>query len=105
MTTYLITAHPSSLEWMLAQSFPGVNLWMPLQDFDPNQVQAGDQVIGTLPAHLADAVCERGARCFNLVLDAPQLAPGEGLLANAIGLSRQGPRLEEYTLSRQVCEE
>jgi len=66
MTTFLLTTHPGALEWMLAQSFPGVNWWMPPQDFDPNLVQAGDRVIGTLPTHLADAVRERGGHCSDL---------------------------------------
>ena len=46
---------------------------------DPAQIEAGDTVIGSLPVHLAAAVCERGARYLNLSLDLPAHARGREL--------------------------
>jgi len=95
MSTHLVTRHPGALEWLLAQGFTGVNH---VPHLDPAQVQPGDQVVGTLPVHLAAAVCERGGRYFNLSLEVPQALRGRELSAD--DLQRFAARLEEYAISR-----
>ena len=43
-----------------------------LQHLDPEAIQSGDIVIGSLPVHLAARVCARGGRYFHLSLDLPE---------------------------------
>lgn len=95
MTTWLVTRHPGALDWLLAQGFTDVEHVLHL---DPMVVAPGDRVIGTLPVHLAGAVCERGARYFNLSLDVPETLRGREL--SAAQLETCGARLEEFAIRK-----
>jgi CRISPR-associated protein Csx16 len=95
MTTWLVTRHPGALDWLLAQGFTAVEH---VAHLDPARVAPGDTVIGTLPVHLAAAVCERGARYFNLSLDVPEHMRGRELSAEE--LTACGARLEEYAIQK-----
>jgi CRISPR-associated protein Csx16 len=68
MTTWFISRHPGAITWAAQHGLP---VERHERHLDPTQVQAGDIVIGTLPVHLAAAVCQRGARFLNLSLDLP----------------------------------
>jgi CRISPR-associated protein Csx16 len=59
MTTHLVTRHPGALEWLLARGLTEIEH---VPHLDPARVEPGDVVVGTLPVHLAAAVCELGAR-------------------------------------------
>lgn len=95
MTTWLVTRHPGALDWLLAQGFTEIEH---VPHLDPAVVAPGDRVIGTLPVHLAGAVCERGARYFNLSLDVPETLRGREL--TAAQLVTYGARLEEYAIRK-----
>lgn len=95
MTTWLVTRHPGALDWLRAQGFTAVEH---VAHLDPARVAPGDTVIGTLPVHLAAAVCERGARYFNLSLDVPEHKRGRELSADE--LTAFGARLEEYAIRK-----
>jgi CRISPR-associated protein Csx16 len=95
MTTYFVTRHPGAVEWAARQ---GLSVDEVLAHLDPEAIQAGDVVVGTLPIHLAARVCERGGRYFNLSLDMPPDARGRELTAD--DLERYGARLEEYRIAR-----
>jgi CRISPR-associated protein Csx16 len=95
MTTWLVTRHPGALDWLRAQGFTAVEH---VPHLDPARVASGDTVIGTLPVHLASAVCERGARYFNLSLDVPETLRGRELSADE--LTAYGARLEEYAIRK-----
>lgn len=95
MTTWLVTRHPGALDWLLAQGFTGVEH---VPHLDPAVVAPGDSVIGTLPVHLAAAVCAAGARYFNLSLDVPEHLRGREL--TAAQLEAFGARLEEYAIRK-----
>lgn len=65
MTVWFVSRHKGAIAWMKKQGIR-VDRWVPHLDTD--EVTVGDVVIGTLPVHLAAAVCARGARFFFLEL-------------------------------------
>lgn len=65
MTTWFISRHPGAILWAKSQSL-AVDRW--LAHLDPELIEAGDVVIGTLPVHLAEAVCRRGAAFHFLIV-------------------------------------
>lgn len=89
--TCFVTRHPGALEWAARR---GLRVDQQIAHLDPEQIHAGDVVIGILPVNLAARVCERGARYFNLSLDLPQDARGRELSADE--LEAYGARIEEY---------
>ena len=56
-------------------------------------------MLGTLPVHLAAAVCERGAVYMHLALDLPANQRGREL--TGADLERLGARLLAYEVRRQ----
>lgn len=94
MTTYLITRHPGAVEWAERQ---GVRVDMQIAHLDPELIQAGDVVIGTLPVQLAAEVCARGGRFLSLSLEVPPEARGRELTAD--DLERFGARLEAFDVN------
>ena len=81
MTIWFVSRHPGALEWM-RQHGPAFDRHVP--HLELTDVQSGDQVIGTLPVHLAAQVCERGAGYWHLVLDMPEEARGRELSAEQL---------------------
>lgn len=96
MTTWFITRHPGARQWAQQQN---LHVDRHVAHLDPTDVQPGDTVIGSLPVHLAAAVCQRGARYFNLSLDLPAEARGQEL--SAAELDRYNTRLEAYVIDHQ----
>lgn len=91
MTTFFVSRHPGAADWARGQ---GLAVDRPLVHLDPAGVGPGDTVIGTLPVHLAAAVCARGARYLHLTLDLPPDWRGREL--SAAQMTACGARLEEY---------
>lgn len=91
MTTWLVTRHPGALAWLQAQGFEQV---VHVPHLEPALVKRGDTVVGTLPVHLAAAVCGQGARYLHLSLDIPPEARGQEL--DLEQMRRYGARLEQY---------
>jgi CRISPR-associated protein Csx16 len=94
MTTWFVTRHPGARQWAEQQQIAVDRACVHL---DPADVAAGDTVIGSLPVHLAAAVCARGARYLNLSLDLPARARGRELSAEELG--EFNARLEEYRIT------
>lgn len=94
MTTFFVTRHPGALDWAAAQ---GIAFDRHIPHLDPQEVGAGDTVIGSLPVHLAAAVCARGARYLNLSLDLPAKLRGREL--DAATLDECAARVEEYLVT------
>lgn len=67
-------------------------------DFNPEVVQPGDIVIGTLPAQLVARICELGGRYWHLTLDLPAELRGRELSAE--DMRRCGARIEEFFIQR-----
>lgn len=76
MKTWFVSRHPGALEWLAAQDFI-VDEQVP--HLNPQQVTAGDRVIGTLPIHLAAEVCSRRAEYWHLSMDVPHSLRGQEL--------------------------
>ncbi len=95
MTTFFVTRHPGALDWARHK---GIVFDEHVAHLDPQQVGAGDTVIGSLPVNLAAEVCARGARYFNLSLDLPAALRGREL--DAATLTECGARIEEYVVAK-----
>ncbi len=91
MTTLFVSRHPGARDWAAEE---GVSVDAVIAHLDPDTIQPGDVVIGTLPIHLAARVCERGGRYLHLSLELPPDWRGREL--SAADLRRFGARLEEY---------
>jgi CRISPR-associated protein Csx16 len=91
MTTWFITRHPGARDWAEQQKL-AINRYS--THLDPAEIAAGDTVIGSLPVHLAAAVCAAGARYYNLSIDLPADARGKELSAEELSLFKA--RLEEF---------
>lgn len=91
MTTWFVTRHPGARDWAARR---GVVVDRLVDHLDPDEVAAGDTVIGVLPVALAAAVCARGAHFVNLTLDLPPELRGRELDADT--LERLGARLEGF---------
>ncbi|MXS85656.1 CRISPR-associated protein Csx16 [Nitrosomonas sp. HPC101] len=97
MTIWFITRHPGAIEWAARH---GIAWDRYVPHLDPEEVAAGDTVIGSLPVHLAAAICARGASYFNLSLDMPAHLRGWELDADV--LEACGARLEKYFVKKET---
>jgi CRISPR-associated protein Csx16 len=95
MTTWFVSRHPGAAEWARRQ---GLTVDRMVEHLQVEDVRPGDTVIGTLPVHLAAAVCARGARFLQLSVDLPPALRGRELSAEE--LQACGARLEEYRVER-----
>lgn len=95
MTTYFISRHPGAIDWARQQ---GIQVDQQLAHLNIEQIQAGDQVIGSLPVNLAAVVCAKQAHYIHLSLELPYEARGVELDANA--MIHYGAKLEEYLVAR-----
>lgn len=95
MTVWLVTRHPGALEWAQAR---GIAFDRHVEHLAPEEVSAGDKVIGSLPVNLAAEVCARGAEYWNLSLRLERDDRGRELLAE--DLERCGAVLEHYAVRR-----
>lgn len=76
MTTYFITRHQGAAQWAEQQGFSIDHI---VSHFDPETVQKGDRVLGTLPVNLAAEVCAHGGQYFHLSLNTPPEYRGKEL--------------------------
>ena len=99
MTITLVTRHQGAIDWMREEGhLPEASRIV--EDFDVKGVTAGDLVIGTLPAQLAAAICERGARYQHLTLDLAPEQRGRELTADEMRACNA--RLEEFFIQRST---
>jgi len=89
---YFVSRHPGALEWILQQPQWQVDCF--LRHLDPQDIQAGDVVLGTLPLHLAAEVCVRGGIFYFLTL--PQEEAGRGSEYSAEDMSAMGCTLRRF---------
>lgn len=90
MSIYFVSRHAGAREWARQRN---IRVDRQVTHLEPDQLTAGDVVIGTLPAHLAAAVCARGARYLHLTLDLPAELRGREL--TAAEMSACNARLQE----------
>jgi len=99
MTTTFVTRHAGTIEWAQSEHFLPEGSVV-VATFDPESVQPGDLVIGTLPAQLAARICERGGRYQHLTLDLPEDLRGQEL--SAAQMRSCNARLEEFQIQRST---
>lgn len=63
--TLFVSGHAGAHDWAARR---GIDSQM-VRHLDPADVEPGDIVIGSLPAHLAAEVCGKGGRYFHLALE------------------------------------
>lgn len=81
MTTWFISRHPGALEWTRRRQVPVDRFVAHLELRD---VVADDTVIGSLPIHLAAAVCAQGARYLHLCVELPSHLRRQELTADQL---------------------
>ncbi len=95
MTIWFITRHGGARDWAVRQ---GLAIDRLVEHLDPEKVQTGDTVIGSLPVNLAARVCAQGARYLHLAMELPPRLRGRELTAD--DMDACGARLEEYHITR-----
>lgn len=97
MTIWFVSRHPGALAWMQHQ---GETYDQHIRHLDLDRIRPGDEVIGTLPVHLAAEVCARGARYRHLSLQLPDHARGQEL--SAAEMNACAARLETYFVRKEA---
>lgn len=98
MRIWFISRHPGARDWARQQDL-AVTHWR--DHLDVEEVMPGDVVVGTLPIHLAVAVCQRGAEYWHLTIALP--AQRRGAELSATELHQLDARLVRYDLA--ACRE
>jgi CRISPR-associated protein Csx16 len=66
-TLWIVSRHAGAVQWIKAQGWNGKQI----DHLDIDYIQAGDTVMGTLPANLAAEVCAKEAHYIHLSLRIP----------------------------------
>lgn len=95
MPIYFVTRHTGALAWAKRRGLNAV----PVPHLDPASVRPGDTVIGTLPIHLAAAICAAGANFLALEIAVPPDKRGVELSADE--MEAFGATLVAYDVRRR----
>lgn len=96
MAVWFVSRHPGAMEWMKKQAHWKVDSWV--SHLDVTQIQADDVVIGTLPIHLAEEVCSKGARFYFLII--PQTREQRGTELSDAQMVEMGCEIRPYHVKR-----
>jgi CRISPR-associated protein Csx16 len=77
--TLLVTRHAGAIDWLRQQGFDTTERRDHLDKATMDSLTAEDTIIGSLPVHLAAAVCDTGAKFIYLQIDIPYSRRGEEL--------------------------
>jgi CRISPR-associated protein Csx16 len=94
MTTYFVTRHSGAVEWARQQ---GISARV-ISHLDPETIQNGDTVLGTLPVSTAAEICAKGARYFHLSLQVPEDLRGQELSAQ--DMLNSNAHFQEYKICK-----
>ncbi|WP_316164550.1 MULTISPECIES: TIGR02221 family CRISPR-associated protein [unclassified Bradyrhizobium] len=92
----VVTRHAGAVDWLASQ---GISADLQVEELDPDIVQAGDTIIGTLPVHLAAEVNQRGGRFLHIAMDVPRERRGDAL--SKAEMMRYRARLVEYRVTEE----
>lgn len=81
MTTWFVTRHNGAVFWAARQKLYAPDMKR-VADLDPDWVQSGEIVYGTLPVNLVSKIIARGARYFHLSMNIPAELRGRDLSAD-----------------------
>ena len=93
---YLISRHAGAVEWLDSKGFDDPVLISHASSEFLASLGESDFVFGTLPIHLACAVCSQGARFFSLDMTVPSEFRGRELTAEM--MDEFGADLKEYRI-------
>lgn len=96
MTTYFVSRHQASIDWMKQQPTQ-VDKWLTHLD-DETELKAGDRVIGTLPIQIVERLCENSVEYIHLSITIP--AKWRGLELNPKQLEECSPTLTAYNVQQ-----
>lgn len=91
--TWFVSRHPGAIAWAQGQGLT-IDRWV--EHLNPEEVKAGDSVIGTLPVNLAAGVCKRSARYLHLSLNVSARWRGQELSSD--DLQNLGVRIVPYSV-------
>jgi len=95
MTTYFVTRHAGAKQWATEQ---GISIDYVIDHLNIEDIQTGDQVLGSLPVNLVAELNGKGARYFHLTL--PLSEQQRGIEISAQLMRELGAKLEEFTVQR-----
>ncbi len=95
MTTWFVTRHAGAKQWAQSQ---GVNVDRLVDHLVMDEVQSGDQVLGSLPVNLVAELNKKGARYFHLTLMLSEELRGKEISAEL--MQQLGARLEEFFVTK-----
>lgn len=98
MTTWVVSRHSGAIEWLRRRDVRGDA--QVVEHLEPNDIAAGDRVIGTLPVQAIAAVCRRGGVYHHLQI--PMTRALRGTELTAADLDALGATLEPYYARRGV---
>lgn len=93
---YLISRHAGAVQWLDSKGFDDPILISHASQEWIESLTEADFVFGTLPIHLACAVCGQGARFWNLDMTVPAEYRGHELSAEL--MDKFGAKLTEYRI-------
>lgn len=89
---YFVTRHRGAVTWAAESGVKARKVEM--ENFDPEAVQPGDIVMGTLPVHVVAQVNAKGGHYWHLSMEVPIAFRGKELSADS--MREFGARLEEF---------
>ena len=98
MTTYLVSRHPASVEWIEQQGFTINHFLNHFDDTHLTQLKPGDIVMGILPMQIVADINQKGAHYYHLTLNIPFEYRGKEL--TQADLIRFGATLTEYQVKK-----
>ena len=81
---HIVSRHPATIAWLDGYAAKGQHC-LTHKELYLSAIEPGDKVYGTLPLHLAAAVCEEGAEFYAVSLKIPRERKGEEIGADEIG--------------------
>lgn len=89
---YFVSRHPGAILWIKEQPQWQVDRFV--GHLNPQEIQAGDVVLGTLPLHVVAEVCARGALFYAVMLQ--QAEEGRGSEYSAAEMAAMGCTLRRF---------
>ncbi|EGQ62636.1 CRISPR-associated protein, VVA1548 family [Acidithiobacillus sp. GGI-221] len=93
---FFVSRHPGAIEWAARHGIQGAEL---ISHFEPDDIEPGDEVIGTLPINIVAEVNRLGGTYQHLSMDLPADARGKELTAD--DMEKYGARLETFYAASQ----
>lgn len=99
MTTYIITRHTASVQW-IKKNLPNPQDETIVQPhLNPDIIQKKDTVIGVLPLHIIADIITKGANFYSLNIDCPPELRGRELDLQT--LESLHPKLTKYSVAKE----